>query len=256
MKLTEYLDVIGYDIAFWLTAFQNPDFPLDQLGAVSIDVTAKLRSAAIIALMGKGDSDACFHNLIRSGRCRLVYLQRLAAAQITGDHHQASARVGPFLDAVAASDFSLARQIAALSPKHWMQGHEYEDDFLYAQVVHGLIAPPTSAQRLDPMFERMEIVLAGQPDARLIVTRAIARRDQRAFDAGFEALLAQRASHIQADKARHRIEEPLMMAERQLYIEGLALLKVATRLGLAAQTEYLYCPSIARVPMRRPFPGE
>jgi hypothetical protein len=47
-----------------------------------------------------------------------------------------------------------------------------------------------------------------------------------------------------------------MMAERQVYVEGLALLQIATRLKFATQNEYQYCPSLARVPMQKPFPGE
>jgi hypothetical protein len=256
MNLTEYLQIIAYDIAFWMACFRNPDYPLEQLGTVCIEVTAKLRAAAIIALLTKADSDLFFHNLIRSARCRQQYLERLHAANRHSDHHQASGRVGPFLDAVAAEDFIGARQIAALSPKTWLQGHEYEDDYCYAQLVHGLIAAAGSAVALDPLFVRYEQVLGGAADARLEVTRALARRDQSAFDAGFEALLAQRGAQIEAEKARHKIEEPTVVAERQIYVEGIALLRIAQRLGLSTQAEYVYCPSMARVSLQKPFPGE
>ena len=47
-----------------------------------------------------------------------------------------------------------------------------------------------------------------------------------------------------------------MIAERQVYIDGLALLRIAERLSFTVQAEYLYMPSLARVPMQRPFPGE
>lgn len=256
MKLTEYLETIAYDIGFWLTAFQNPEYPVRQLGELSVQVTAKLRAAAIIALLAKDNSDAFFHNLIRSSRCRIAYLRRLREAGIDDDHHQGSGRVGPFLDAVAAADFQSAREIVALSTRDWRQGHEYEDDFCYAQIVHGLISVPTDITRLQALFDRFERVLDGQPDARLDVTRALARRDQGAFDDAFDALLAQRTREIEADKARNRIEEPTMIAERQVYVDGLALLQIATRLQFATQAEYTYCPSVARVPMQTPFPGE
>ena len=256
MKLAEYLDLVGYDVAFWLTAYRDPQYPLEQLGAVTQDVTAKLRTAAIIVLLTKGDSDSWFHNLIRSGRCRQAYLQRLASAGIVNDHHQASARLGPFLDAVAASQFSVARQIAALSPAQWLRGHEYEEDYLYAQALHELIASRSDAASIASLLERMASVLAGKPDARLDVVRAMAARDQAGFEASFERLLAERSARIEAEKARHRIEEPQMVADRQVFVDGLALLQIATRLGLAIQREYLYCPSAARVAMQRPFPGE
>jgi immunity protein 49 of polymorphic toxin system len=256
VKLIEYLEPLGYDIAFWLTAFQNPDYPIRQLGEVSIQVSGKLRAAAIIALLTKGSSDAFYHNLIRSARARVAYLERLESAGVTDDHHQASGRVDPFLDAVAAADFDSARRIVALSLREWLQGHEYEDDFCYAQIVHGLITVPTDVTRLQQVFERYEQTLDGVADARLDVTRAIARRDQAAFDEAFEALLARHTRQIEAEKARRKIEEPVMMAERQVYVEGLALLQIATRLKFATQNEYQYCPSLARVPMQKPFPGE
>ena len=122
--------------------------------------------------------------------------------------------------------------------------------------MHGLISVPTDITRLQALFDRFERVLDGQPDARLDVTRALARRDQGAFDDAFDALLAQRTREIEADKARNRIEEPTMIAERQVYVDGLALLQIATRLQFATQAEYTYCPSVARVPMQTPFPGE
>jgi hypothetical protein len=256
VKLTDYQEILAYDIAFWLTAFQEPDYPPGQLGEVAVQVTAKLRAAAIVALLTTGDSDTFFHNLIRSARCRIAYLERLHDVGITGEHHQASGRVDPFLDAVAAADFESARRIVALSLREWLRGHEYEDDFCYAQVVHGLITVPTDVTRLEGLFERYERVLDGQSDARLEVTRAIARREHGAFDEAFEELLARRTGQIEAEKARKKIEEPSMIAERQIYVEGLALLQIATRLNIDTQPEYIYCPSLARGPMHRPFPGE
>ena len=255
MKLADYVTPVSYDIAFWMTAFENPDYPLDQLGNVSIDVQGKLRAAAILVLLTKGDSDVFFHNLMRSARCRLAYLQRLRDAAISNAHHQASGRVDAFLDAVAASDFTSARAIAALSPTDWLQGAEYEDDFCYAQVLHGLLAPQVDRKRLPGLFARAETLLAGQADARLSVAKAIYDHDQSAFDESFEALLAGRTAQIEADKQRNKIEEPVMMANRQVYVEGLALLNIAVRLGLITQQEYLYCPSIARLPLQKPFPS-
>jgi hypothetical protein len=256
VKLADYLEPLAYDAAFWLTAFQNPNYPLNQLGEVCVQVASKLRAAAIIALLTTGDSDTFHHNLIRSARSRIAYLQRARDQGVAGEHHQASSRVDPFLDAVAAADFASARQIVSLSLSNWLQGHEYEDEFCYAQMLHGLIEVPTDVTRIGSLGDRFEQVLDGQPDARLDVSRAIVRRDQTAFDEAFEALLAQRTRAIERENERKRVEEPTMIAERQIYVEGLAFLQIATRLRFTTQTEYLYCPSIARQPMRRPFPGE
>jgi hypothetical protein len=245
MKLSEQTEIVAYDIAFWLSAFTNPAYPLDQLGRVCIDVCAKLRALAIIALTSKADHETFTHNLVRSGRARLAYLQRVRAGGGT-DHHDASARIAPFFDAVAAADFSLARQIAAQSPRDWRQGHEYEDDWCHAQLAHAVLEPVADVSRSQQLLARWEQLLEGQPDARLPVLRALVLRDVDGFDAAFEALVAERAARLERERRRPRIEEPVMLAARALDVDGLALLRMATQLGLKTQTEYRGCPSLAR----------
>lgn len=256
MKLTEYLEILSYDVAFWLAGIANSDYPIEKIGELAIEVSPKLRAAAIIVLLTKTDIDAFFHNLIRSAKCRVVYLQRLSQAGILNDHHQASGRVDPFLDAVAAADFATARQIVGLSLTEWQQGHEYEDDYCYAQILHSLITLPRNESRLQVLFERFEKALSGQSDARLAICKIIAEGNKQDFNQAFEDLLAQRAAQIESDKTRHQMEDPVVIAERQVYIEGLAILRIADKLGFATQFEYRFCPSIARVDMRKPFPGE
>lgn len=255
MNLSDYTEPLSYDTAFWLAAFTNPDYPVPHLGKICVDVCRKLRTLAILALTVHGDHETYTHNLIRSGRARLSYLQRV---RTTGkpDHHDASARIGPFFDAVAAADFALARQIVALSPDSWRQGHEYEDDWCHAQIAHAVLAPVSDVARVQGLFARWEQLLDGEPDARLPVLRALANRDTQGFDQAFEALVLQRARRIAADRARARIEEPEMVAARQLDIEGLALLRMATQLALPTQAEYLGCPSLARQVTRSVLPPE
>lgn len=239
-----------------MTAYQNPDYPLDQLGDVTENVTEKLRAVAIIVLLAQGNSDGYYHNLMRSARCRLAYLKRCRAAGAEREHHQASSRLGGYLDAVAAADFFTARQIVAASPKDWFEGHEYEDDYCFAQIAHGLIAAQPDNERLSQLFGRFEKALDGRNDARLEVTRKLFERDAAEVPAAVEKLVEQRTGEIESDIARRRIEEPVMMALRQVYVDGLALLRIAERLKLPLQSDYLYMPSLARVAMQRPFPGE
>ncbi len=255
MNLAPYAEAVAYDAAFWLSAFTNPAFPVTQLGEVSIGASDKLRTLAIIALVSKGDHRAFTHNLVRSGRCRLSYLQRVQASG-QADHHDASARIAPFFDAVAAADFALARQIAALSPREWRQGHEYEDDFCHAQIAHAVLAPVADLARTEALFARWEQVLDGQPDARLPVLRSLAGRDKDGFDPAFEALVQQRDDALAAERARARIEEFDVIAARQLFVDGLALLRMATQLGLKTQAEYRGCPSLARQVTREPLAPE
>ena len=257
MKLEDYIEPLAYDAAFWLAGLKDPDTPVERLGVLSIDVCAKLRAAAIIVLLTRGDPDGFHHNLIRSARARETYLSRVHTAGRFDDHHYASGRYDGFADAVAAGEMSLARRLAALSPADWRQGHEYEDDYLYAQLLHALAAdPPPDAQALAPLLRRFELYLDGEANPRFDVCRALAGRDQGAFDTAFEDLLAARDLEIAAAKKRGQLEEPPVVAERMVFVEALAVLRLATLLGLQTEPDYRFCPALARAPMVKPFPGE
>lgn len=255
MRLGDQFEAMAYDIAFWLSAFTNPDYPLEDLGEVCVNVCAKLRAAAIVSLLARSDAVAYAHNLVRSGRCRASYLQRIRASG-RAQYHGASGRVSPFYDAVAAGDFSLARQIAALSPREWQQGQEYEDDWCQAQIAHSILQPLVDSTHVQGLLLRWERVLDGEDEPRLPVLRALAQRDAGAFDGAFEGLLTHREEAIAAERARARIEEPVMLASREVFVDGLAFLRMATQLGLPTQHEYRGCPSMARQTLQTALPPE
>ena len=97
------------------------------------------------------------------------------------------------------------------------------------------------------LIEQFEKVLDGQPSARLDVCRALLNRDQAAFDEAFDNLIHEHEAQIEADKARFQLEEPEVMSQRLIFVEGLAVLRLATLHGLKTESDYLFCPSIARL---------
>ena len=256
MNLREYIDTLSYDTAFWMAGVWNSEYPIDQLGDLSLEVSRKLRAMAVMVLVANADSDTFYHNLIRSGIARERYLSRCLEAGAVEDHHRASARYEPLLDAVAAGEFALARRIAALSPRDYRDGHEYEDDYCYAQILHHLIQDPPDRTDIPALLERFEAYLERQGSARLQIVRALAFGAQPDFDNAFDEILRDQEARIRTDKHRGQLEEPGVMALRQVFVEGLALLRLAGNLGFQTEPEYRFCPSLARRPMRKPFPGE
>ena len=254
MPLSDSAEPLAYDTAFWLVGFEEPGgFEIGDLGKVSIELCGKLRAMAIIALLTTGDTDKFLHNLIRSGQVREAFLSRLKQAGYLTDHHLASGRFEGLLDAIASGDMELAHRISWLSPRTWEAQREYEDDYCYAQILHRLVHGVQAASVYQPSFDRFEAALQGRASARLDVMRALVARSQPDFNAAFEALLQSRQDEIKANIARAQIEEPVILAERMVFIEGLAVLRLAGKLGLTTETDYLYCPSNARLPMRKPF---
>lgn len=241
---------LSYETACFMQAIEDPSLPVEEVGELSLTVGHKLRSLAIMALVSKNERLIFGQNLIRSGRIRLDYLVRIRREGLDNEYHSASGRIEGLMDAIAASDLELGRQIVSVSRNSWLQDAEYEDDFCYAQLIHGILqgADKTAGEAIIDQFEK---VLDGKPNPRLDVCRALLNQDQTAFEQAFRELLLDREAKIAADKARFQLEEPEVMAQRLIYIEGLAVLRLATLLGLQTETDYLFCPAIAR--LTQPF---
>jgi hypothetical protein len=253
--ITEDLhDAFAYDAAFWMMGVYADDYPVEDLGGLANDVTAKLRAIAIFHLLGAGKVNSFCHNLIRSGMVRRRYLQRVKDAGRLEDHFRGAGRYLPVCDAIAAGDFTLAGEIADLSPGGFLAGHEYEDDCCYGQLIHGLATG--RSERAPEWLARFERYLEGETNARYSVAKALVERDQAAFDQAFPELLATREREIAADIKRGQIESAQVSAFRKVFVEGLAILRLAERAGLTTEDEYLFCPSLARAPMTESFPGE
>jgi hypothetical protein len=256
MKLQDCAEQLAWEIAFWLDSFEDPDYPLDQLGKLVEEMGEKLRALGIVLLLTNADSDAFYYNLIRSGRARRAYLQRIHDDGAMDDHHFASGRYQPFLDAVAANEKELAEEIVRLSPSDWRQSAEYEDDFCYAQLLHRLLEASSGADEVEALFEKFEAHLDGEDDARLNICRALATSDQEDFDDAFQALIEAREVQIAEDQERGKLEEPKTVAQRHVFVEGLAILRLAESRGISTTREYPLCPSLARVAMQVPFSDE
>lgn len=254
MTLDYYREPLAYELAFAMEAIDDPRCPFEQFSKLCVEATAKFRALAIIGLLATGDHELFCHNLICSGRVRQSYLQRARKSGATNDHHFASGRFEPMLDALAAGDGGLARMIFASSPAEWRTDQEYEDDYCYAQIIGRLIAGADGD--FNPFVERLAAFAAGETVPRLDVSRALIERSEADFAVAFADLVEARHLQIERDRERGQLEDAVVLANRQIYVEGLALLRLAGALSLATEPEYMFCPSLARLPMRVPFPGD
>ena len=256
MKLADYGEALAYEVAFWMQGVFDPNYPIGQLGKLSIEVSEKLRALAVITLLVKAESDFFHHNLIRSGRSRLAYLQRTRREGIEADHFRSSGWCDSLMDAIAAGDLDLARQIDSFSPGEFRDGHEYEDDYCCAQILQRFIRKPCPEDEIPPLLARLEAYLDGKANGRFDVMKSLAEKNQAEFDAAFASLLLERDVRVAVDKERGQLEEPHIVAQRLVFVEGLSFLRLAEFRGLTTEPEYQFCPLLARAPMTTPFPGE
>lgn len=257
MDLGEFQEPLSIETAAWLlTLFEDP-LTFEELGPLSEEVSAKLRTLASTALLVDANTNLFCHHLIWSARVRIHFLERCLAENKLQNFRRASSRNEPIFDAMAAGDFERAQKIASLSPKEWLSNAEYEDDYAYTQIIHRLITQDSSSSsEIAVLMEQFDRALEGSPTARFNLCHALRQRDQEAFDEAFEELLTERDEKISAEEERGRMEEPESIADQRVFVEGLGILRLADRLGLVTQPEYRYCPALARLPMTQPFPGE
>lgn len=256
MEFAALIDDLLYDAAFWMTGLDDDTYPIEDLGQASGEVSQKLRTLAIAMLLSEGDTTIFCHNLIRSGLARLTFQRRCADERRVDDYHRVASRCDPFIDTVAAGDLDLARLIAALSPDEWWPEHEYEDDFCYALFLHRAIQVDAMSQDFKPLILQFENSLEGAESARLDVCRALISGEQQEFDDAFAGMLEEHEARIEEDKSRGAMEHVHALARRAIFVEGLALLRVAESLSFRTDPEYRYCPELARLPMTEPFPAD
>ncbi|MFY0527362.1 Imm49 family immunity protein [Archangium gephyra] len=163
-----------------------------------------------------------------------------------GQEPPPSSKLHPFLDAIAAGDFSSAEKMARHARRAWARGFEYEEDFLFVEFLmqHCLLGAAPEACR--NLLLRYEETLQGAEDTRLPVCRALQDSDSRAFDEALSLYLEDRSLLFELVSSRQTQPPALLLTERYFSIVGLALLRLAERKHLETAPDYLHVPSTAR----------
>lgn len=221
--------------------------PPEEVERILFHLSRYTRAAAIARLLAYADGATFRERLVRSGEARRRLLQWAAGARRPFNRFTATGHYGPLCDALAAGADTLAHDIARLSADTPVKGYEFEEDFLYARLL-GLMATGDDSVpgRAEPLLDALERVMDGQDFPRLAMCRALLAREQEGFDATLQALLDERDRHFHAQAKSFTPKDEEAETEPFIFLEGLALLRLAERRGLTVQTDYLFLPSLAR----------
>jgi hypothetical protein len=247
--------VIADGVDFCMANIEHPECTVDLAGRFYEGITTHLRAMGISYLLLDGAADAFYAELTISAQARRHYLARCAKTGYS-DFHNACSRWGAFFDALASHAGGLAADIARLSPADWLAGDEYEDDYCYARFLHFTIAGGAAPDELEAILVRFEAALEGAASPRLAVCRALLVRDQAAFDTAFDELLLERRAEIAEERAGIAEEDICAALGTYVFVEGLALLRIAEGAGLKTRREYPLCPALARVPLGAAPPAD
>jgi Immunity protein 49 len=246
------LAVLEDEIGFCLENIRHPRCRLEMAGRFYEDAAEALRAHGILRLLVDAERDGFSTSLVMSGHARRAFLRR-CARQRYADCFLAFSRSGSMLDAIAADDLTLAAEIFSLSAATLRRGDEYEDDFRWQRFL-GVLLTGAPSSELDAALAALDAASEGS-GARLALAKALRARDAAAFDEAFRALLAERSALNEEDAARSA-EEVTVAAGALVFVEGIAVLKLARRSGIAVAHEYPMCPTLALLPAEPATPPD
>lgn len=220
--------------------------PVRTIGSTFEKLSECFQALGICHLLEFADTEQYRENLIRSGQARAYQLRKHQGD--VGDRHLAVSRSEALFDVAAADDPQLAREIIEHSLTDWEPTGEYEDDFCFHHFLHRIIYSQDDAgiAELESILNRFEVALEGGASMRLEVSRALASRDEIAFDENLRTLLEEQQILNETRRARLEAYEFIFWPRSFVSIEGLALLRIAEWLGMEVSDEYPLCPGIAR----------
>jgi len=201
-------------------------------------VVWQYRIAGICGLLHDGSSREFLVNLQKSGAAYAYALPRLDESFL------ATSKSPGFFASAASGDEQSAHAISGLSRKTWNPDLEHEDDFLYTRFLMDLFYLGASENDLGVIVGRLEKITEGEDSPRREICRAMLAKNSEQFGEGLEDyILERRETYAEAWDSDEILEEK-WATDGQVFVEGIALVKLAKKLGLETQAEYLFIPSL------------
>ena len=216
-----------------------------------------LEALACCKLLLHGDTAGFRRDLYWAATARRHYLKRSAAAGLKSATAQAFSRSQGWFCALAAGDLELAREIGDLSPKEWISGAEYQDDFCYRNHLRLTLMKADQIVRSNAL-DQFERALQGQSSPRLDLCLAI----EKGATGGIQGALLQllRVHAIELDNLRPQfLDQDSFEPRSRISTEGLGIIQLVHELGLGLAplvVRHELCPDIAQLGLMRTRPED
>jgi hypothetical protein len=219
-----------------------------------LDVSLLYRRMACGLLLASYDADGFFYCLYQAADAYLQFLERKHLWGSLEPYYMTRGRAEPLLDALALGDVELSRRIDALAEPRWQPGLEYPEDFRFLMLLPRLVSPAAAREELVEEVERMERELEGAEYPRYDVLKALVLGDALAFEEGLLAAIDACQARMEKER-RSGVGNPYALAtDANVFIEGLALVRVARARGLRTRSQYPLIPPVALSEPRAAFP--
>lgn len=164
----------------------------------------------------------------------------------TGGRNVAASKCEPWFDAVVIGDWAGADVIARGASTVLLPDLEYEEDYLHVKLLQALTAGRQGKAALERMLVRQRELAVEGPAARTEVGQALVDADAGALSDALERLLGERALRYAEARAAEVVTEEEWATEAHVCIEGLAIVRLAERLGLQVEPGLQFIPDLLR----------
>lgn len=218
-------------------------------------IVRDLHLIAVATLLVDGNSQGFFLNLCRAAENWRRLLALLRSRQLAPPP---ATKTVPLLAALAAGHFELAGALASVPAAERLEGEEYEEEYLWASILRHLARPPPpAASTVKPLLTQLHKANKKEYGHRHDAVQALLAKDAEAFAKAFEQAQLDYELHTEKRAANFATPVTAFAPHRFLWLEGLALLRLAGRAGIAPEAaDYKYCPPLARVPMTAKYAGD
>lgn len=208
------------------------------------DVCLLYRRQACGALLANHDVDAFFRHLFQAADAWLQFLERKHLWPDADPYYLTRGHAEPLLDAIAVGSAALTRHLDERVEARWQEGLEYPEDHGFFWLLPKLASASTPEDELLQGLDRLEQALDGAEYPRLDVLKALCARDSSAFESALLATID--AYRARMDKARRggTGNALSLLTDANVFIEGLALVRVARARGLRTRSQYPLIPPI------------
>lgn len=201
------------------------------------------RVRGICTFLMECDAVALYQDLHRSGEAFLYYLQYMA-----GKDEKVTSQSLPFFDVIACADWESATNICRYSRHTYNSNEEYKDDFLYVYFLMKYFFLEAGVSEAEDILEDFEQNLGDEPDPRFDLCTSLFERNAQDFEEALCSMIFAFKENYSTRFYDGLISEEEWVVKSSLYIEGLALLRLAERVNIVPkEPEYILIPSLVRL---------
>lgn len=204
---------------------------------------------ALCVLLAEARADRFQVHLCKSAQARLHLIRLVAGGRSVHPSTTCAGANFSFVDAVVAGQLELAADVARLTTDTHEPTCEYEDDFLLHRFLQRCFLQLHAGEPYDlpALFARWDRVLEGEHTPYFNVCQALFERNASGFDAALREVIEARALSFRKKDVH---SEEARRTDGAVFMNGLALVRMAEMSGLPTHREYPNIPALARLPVR------